>query len=126
MSRRPLRNYLRSWRMRWALSQKQLAHLLGFQTCAHLSKYEHDQRLPSLRSALACEIIFGVPVSTLFEGLHADVEEEVMRRANALFERVGLRTDAAGSRQRELLMAMLARAPDHTTPQPTCHTPTPT
>src|SRR3546814_47382 len=43
MARRPLRNYLRTWRMRWALSPKQLAHLLGFQTCAHLSKYEHAQ-----------------------------------------------------------------------------------
>src|SRR3546814_8175736 len=116
MARRPLRNYLRTWRMRWALSQKQLAHLLGFQTCAHLSKYEHDQRLPSLRSALACELIFGVPVSTLFEGLHAEVEEEVMRRANAPFERVELRTDAAGTRKRKLLMAVLFRATDKSNP----------
>lgn len=116
MARRPLRNYLRTWRKRWALSQKQLALLLGFQTCTHLSKYEHDQRLPSLRSALACEIIFGVPVSTLFEGLHAEVEEEVMRRAYALYERVELRTDAAGVRKRELLKAMLARATDQSNP----------
>jgi transcriptional regulator with XRE-family HTH domain len=116
MARRPLRNYLRTHRKGWALSQKQLAGLLGFRFPTHLSKYELDQRLPSLRTALACEIVFGVPVSVLFEGLRAEVEEDVMRRANALFEGIEHRTDPAGKRKRELLMAMLARVTDKSNP----------
>lgn len=116
MARRPLRNYLRTHRKSWAFSQKQLASLLGFRFPTHLSKYERDQRLPSLRIALACEVIFGVPVSALFKGLHAEVEEDVMRRATALFESLEHRTDPAGQRKRELLVAMLARATDQSNP----------
>lgn len=116
MARRPLRNYLRTHRKSWALSQKQLAGLLGFRFPTPLGKYERDQRLPSLRVAIACEVVFGIPVSVLFEGIRAEVEEDVMRRANMLFESVEHRTDLAGMRKRELLMAMLARATDQSKP----------
>jgi transcriptional regulator with XRE-family HTH domain len=110
MAARPLPNYLRTHRKRWALSQKQFAELLGFDAHQHLSKYELNERLPGLKTALACEIIFGVPVKTLFAGLHREIEEEVMRRAHALYQRVEHADDPKGIRHHDLVMDMLARA----------------
>ena len=108
MARKPLPNYLRTQRKRWALSQTQLSLLLGYQGC--VGKYEANTRLPSLRTALACEVIFGVPVGQIYAGIYSDVEEEVMRRAYALYETVENRTDPAGKRKCQLLREMLARA----------------
>lgn len=110
MARRHLRNYLRTHRKRWALSQKQLSDLLGIPDGNPLSRYESDKRLPNLKTALACEAIFGIPASVLFAGLYDEVEEDVMRRAKELFEDVEHRRGAVGERNRALLMDMLARA----------------
>lgn len=112
MAARPLPNYLRTHRKRWALSQKQLVHLLGFETCSPVSKYERNLTLPSLKTALACELVFGEPARALFPGAYREVEEEVMRRALVLYERVEHRSDLKGLRQHELIMDMLARATD--------------
>lgn len=116
MAQRPLRNYLRSHRRRWALSQEQLSVLLGFRSAAQLSKFERNERLPNLKTALAFEIIFGVPLGDICEGLRAEVEEEVMRRAYALYERLEHQEDPTSLRNRELLMEMLARATNKPNP----------
>jgi len=122
MAASPLPNYLRTHRKRWALSQKQLVHLLGFGTCSPVSKYERNLVLPSLKTVLAYEIIFGEPARALFPGEHLAVEEAVMRRALVLYERLEHRTDLAGMRQHELVLAMLARTTDQPKHAPTCTT----
>src|SRR3546814_11599692 len=75
MARRPLTNYLRTCPMRWPISQKQLAPLLRFQTCAHLRQYDHDQRLPSPPSATALEIPYVAPAPTPSDGPHPEAQQ---------------------------------------------------
>ena len=79
-----LPNYLRSNRKRLALSQEEVAFLLGSQSGAKVSRYEQFAREPSLETALACEMIFQRSASELFGGLYQKVEAEVAARATTL------------------------------------------
>lgn len=82
-----LPNYLRSSRKRLALSQGEVAFLLGTHSGAQMSRYERFMREPSLETALALEVILRRPASELFGGLYQKVREEVTARAKALAER---------------------------------------
>jgi transcriptional regulator with XRE-family HTH domain len=79
-----LLNYLVSNRKRLALSQKEVAFLLGNKGGAKVSRYERFDREPSLETALALEVIFQRSTSELFSGLYQKVEHEVMERAKTL------------------------------------------
>lgn len=87
MSSSQLPNYLRSHRKRLALSQEEVAYLLGVQSGAKVSRYEQFARQPSLETAFAFEVIFQRSASELFGGLYQKVEREVTARAKVLAER---------------------------------------
>ena len=80
-------NYLRSHRKRLALSQEEVAFLLGTQSGASVSRYEQFARVPSLETALAFEAIFQKPASELFGGLYQKVQQEVVARAQSLMHK---------------------------------------
>lgn len=83
-----LPNYLRSNRKRLALSQEEVAFLLGTQNAAHACRYERFTRSPSLETALAFEAIFQRSASELFDGLYKKVERQVAARAKALINKM--------------------------------------
>jgi transcriptional regulator with XRE-family HTH domain len=83
-----LPNYLRSNRKRLALTQDEVAFLLGTQSGAKACRYERFSREPNLRTALAYEAIFQRPVSELFGGMYQTIEQQVVARANTLKQRV--------------------------------------
>lgn len=91
MSSTPLPNYLRSNRKRLALSQDEVAFLLGAQSGAKVCRYERFVREPSLATALAYEAIFQRPASELFGGLYQKIEREVAARAKTLASRAASR-----------------------------------
>src|ERR1039457_6727515 len=91
-----LPNYLRANRKRLALSQDEVAFLLGTQNGAKVCRYERFVREPSLATALAYEAIFKRLVSELFPGLYQKVEQEVAARAKPL----AAKTDHLKSSQR--------------------------
>src|SRR5437773_12280649 len=95
MSSPQLPNYLRANRKRLALSQDEVAFLLGTQSGAKVCRYERFVREPSLETALAYEVIFKRSVSELFGGLYQKAEGEVAERAKALADRA----DRGKSRQ---------------------------
>ena len=82
-----LPNHLRANRKRLALSQDEVAFLLGTENGAKVCRYEQFVRMPSLETALACEAIFKRSVSELFPGLYQKVEQKVAARAKTLVER---------------------------------------
>jgi transcriptional regulator with XRE-family HTH domain len=96
MSSPQLPNHLRANRKRLALSQNEVAFLLGTQNGAKVCRYERFVREPSLGTALAYEAIFKRTVSELFPGLYQKVEREVAARAKAL----AARTDRRKSNRR--------------------------
>jgi transcriptional regulator with XRE-family HTH domain len=100
-----LPNYLRANRKRLALSQDEVAFLLGTENGAKVCRYERFVRVPSLETALACEVIFKRSVSELFPGLYQKVEREVAARAKALAEKTGRRkSKGQAARKREALL----------------------
>ena len=79
-----LENYLRTYRKRSGLTQREVAFLLGSRNGAQLSRYEKQRRLPPLRTALAFEAIFKIPLAELFAGLRESVRRETSERIEKL------------------------------------------
>src|SRR3989442_840206 len=100
MATHKLENYLRTYRKRSGLSQREVAFLVGCRNGAQVSRYEKRRRLPPLRTALACEAAFGVPVSELFAGLREAAGKAVGERLLALKSK--LETGAAQGRDARL------------------------
>ena len=84
MATQKLENYLRTYRKRSGLTQREVAFLLGCRNGAQVSRYENRRRLPPLKTALACEAVFGVPVSELFGGVRESVNQNIGVRLSAL------------------------------------------
>ena len=82
-----LSNYLFPNRQRLALSQDEMAFLLGIQDGATVCRYEAFDRNPSLETALAYEAICRRSLSELFPGLYQKIEQHVAARAKTLLDR---------------------------------------
>ena len=102
MPRRQPKNYLRTLRLKWGLTQPELGTLLGV-TKSAISKYENNTRRVPVDCLIACEIIFGVGPANLLVALRTKVEDALGRRALALYNRIEGRTDAASLKKLILL-----------------------
>ena len=80
MATHKLENYLRTYRRRSGLTQRELAFLLGWETETQVSRYEKRHRLPPLATALACEEVFGVPAAELFAGVRESAVKTMRKR----------------------------------------------
>jgi transcriptional regulator with XRE-family HTH domain len=99
MATRRLPNYLRTYRKHSGLSQSEVSFLLRLKDKSELSRYETNARQPSLRTALACQEVYGKPVSELFAGLSDSVARDSrnrMRRLQARLQASGYQS--AGNR----------------------------
>jgi transcriptional regulator with XRE-family HTH domain len=79
-----LPNYLLAHRKRSALSQDDVAYLLGKRGGEKVSRYERFSREPKLETILAYEAIFQKPASQLFAGQYRKIERRVAERAKVL------------------------------------------
>ena len=82
-----LPNYLRTNRKQMALSQEEVAFLLGVKGMdkgGKVSRDENHVRIPTLETALAYEAIYGKPIRELFAGLYEHIAEDVSSRAKIL------------------------------------------
>lgn len=79
-----LDNYLRTYRRRHRFSQDEVAFLLGAQSGTKVSRYEQGMREPTLETALAYEVVLGMPLKELFAGKVERIEHTVSLRARDL------------------------------------------
>jgi transcriptional regulator with XRE-family HTH domain len=103
---RKLPHYLRHHRKRLGLLQSDVAFLLGVATGTKVSRYERYARTPTLKTALACEAIFGVPASELFAGIYEKAERCVLTHAKVIIVRIRKRPVG---KEHQLRRAWLAR-----------------
>jgi transcriptional regulator with XRE-family HTH domain len=96
-----LQNYLRTYRRKSGLTQNEVAFLLGRNGGALLSRYEKLRRLPPLRTALAFEAIFKIPLSELFAGVRESVDQETAARIEKL--KVDLEANSDSKRQNRFI-----------------------
>ena len=84
MSPQPLQNYLRTFRRRFGLSQKEMAALLGGKSGTKISRYESFGRLPNVNAIWAYEVIFNEAACELFAGRYTEVRTAVRSHAQTL------------------------------------------
>ena len=104
-----LSNYLRTHRKRLALSQEEVAFLLGVKGMDKGIKVCRDESLarePSLQTALAYEAIYSKPVRELFAGLYEQIEREVAERAKVLSYR---KDQKPNPKKRTLLASLMSK-----------------
>ena len=89
MKSQSLGNYLRTHRKRAGLSQRELGLILGYGHQGPVSRHERLVSTPPLAIALCYEVIFRVPVSDLFSGLHGHVTQVIESKLAALEEQLG-------------------------------------
>jgi DNA-binding XRE family transcriptional regulator len=88
MLSKKLPNYIRTHRKRTHLTQDEVAFLLGAKTSAHVCRHERLEQSPNLQTLLTYEILFRTPVRNLFEGVHQDVEQKLLRRIRLLIQKL--------------------------------------
>ena len=108
-ARRPI-HYLRSHRLRWGLSQEELAYLLGWDRPDVISRIEKKKRHPTLPLAMACFILFGTPAPLLFPDMAASIEALVMARVWEMYEAIQGDPSRRTKKKIELLEDAIARA----------------
>lgn len=75
-----LQNYIRTYRRKAGLTQREVAFLAGVRNSAQVSRYEKCRRLPPLRTAFALEAILKIPLATLFAGIRDSVDHNTAER----------------------------------------------
>ena len=88
-----LNNYLRTKRKHSGLSQSEVSFLVRLKNKSELSRYERNVRAPTLRTALACQELYGVAVSDLFAGLSDSVASDTRSRMKRLQARLQAKVD---------------------------------
>jgi DNA-binding XRE family transcriptional regulator len=101
-----LPNYLRAHRKRLALSQGEVAYLVGSHGGAKVCRDEKFVRQPSLETALAYAALYQVPVEELFGGLYRRMEQEVATRAKVMTYRKEGKTNERTRHKRKKLEAV--------------------
>jgi DNA-binding XRE family transcriptional regulator len=84
MASRRLPNHLLKYRKRSALSQAEVAYLLGAKGGAKVCRYEKFLRQPNLETVLAYLVIFRCHVAEVFPGLMEKAQTVVRARAKRL------------------------------------------
>lgn len=105
-----IHSYLRTHRRKWALTQKELAFLLGHKSPTHISRLEQGKRAPSKEVVIACEVLFGLSPRSCFPKSYAEVEGAVLARAATLYKQLDENTKQVSMRKKEFLSAALKRA----------------
>ena len=108
-ARQPI-NYLRSYRLRWGLSQVELADLLGWNRPDVISRIEKKQRPPTLALAMACFILFDTPAAQIFPDMAAGIEALVMARIQEMYEKVQGNPSRKTKKKIELFESAIERA----------------
>lgn len=84
MESSPTTSYLRTYRRRSGLSQRELADVLGLITEKRVSEHERSITVPLFLTAISYEIVFNVPISKLLPGIYETVRGNVESRLTEL------------------------------------------
>lgn len=72
--------------------QKQIAKLLG-RSVPQISRYETEQRVPSLKTALKLSIIYKLPIRLLFQDYYDECRREINSRVKSFKRQAKMNLD---------------------------------
>ena len=84
----PFSIYLRTYRKKFGLTQREAAFLVGMETGQIVSRHESKLRIPGLKTAIAYQTVFDVPLRALLPELYREVEKVVLQRAHQLRDKL--------------------------------------
>ena len=84
MAARKLQHYIKTYRKRTGLTQKELGYLIGHGDGTKVSRIERCRRSIALEEALALHVIFRIPLRELFAGYFEQVEQKTIDRIGLL------------------------------------------
>src|SRR5579863_960577 len=96
-------------RARSALTQRDVAQLLGLSAGSAVSRIERSNRIPQTPTFLACSMVFGIGVAELFPSLYQEIEERVATAAKALYDEIEGKNDRDSQLKRAFLEDLLTR-----------------
>ena len=110
MKKSPIAPYLRALRRRSALSQEDVAFLLGAFTGTRVSRHETGASTPPLEVVLAYEVIFGTAVADIYEDELGRIAKCIRKRAQTLHESLAhRRKDPLRNEKRAVLEKIIQR-----------------
>jgi hypothetical protein len=104
-----IKSYVRPFRRRWALTQKELGFLIGGKSGTLVCRIEVATRIPSFAVGFAFAVIFDTPIVDLFPVFNAETQEALLRRATELYEELQGNPSQANRTKLDFLEALLAR-----------------
>jgi transcriptional regulator with XRE-family HTH domain len=104
-----LKSYLRPFRRRHGLTQRELAFLIGAKGGTVVSRIERLKRSPSFAWICACALVFGTRALDLFPGLFLEIRESLRHRANELYEELQGNPSKTTRAKLDFLEEVLAR-----------------
>jgi transcriptional regulator with XRE-family HTH domain len=100
---------LRIWRRRAAFKQKEIGKLVGLRQ-NQISRLESHTRGPSLRVAIATEVLTGISMRNLFPQVFEDVEAETLSRVNDMLSDIAHQKHEKGTAKKRYLARALDNA----------------
>ena len=85
-------NYLFTHRKQSGLYLREVGKLIDYRNCGQISRHERSKAIPPLRTAFAYEVMFRVPLSQIFVGLYASIEEDIEDKLSELEAELGNRS----------------------------------
>lgn len=85
---RKLKNYLRTYRLKSGLTQRDVAFLLSLDSSSTISRIEKNNRTPTATILLGYCTIFNAQPGDIAPGLLLDIETAVENRADVLKKRL--------------------------------------
>jgi len=79
-----LPNYVRTYRKKAGLSQRELGLVLGYLDDGQVARHETFDTVPPLEVALRYEAAFHIPVSQIFGGLYESAQASVRKQMTGL------------------------------------------
>ncbi|HZS56798.1 MAG TPA: helix-turn-helix transcriptional regulator [Bryobacteraceae bacterium] len=105
-----LKIYMRANRLKWGITQAELAYLLGLKTGSVVSRIERVKRQPGVMVVLACQVIFGTMPIELLPGHFSDIEDAVMRRVHEMDKKFKSKSSPKNKAKQLLLKDIVERA----------------
>lgn len=93
-------NYLRTHRLKTALSQDEVADLVGLENGGNVSRHEQGIRTPELARILAYEVLYGTSAGELFREELQRHQVEIRRRAKKLHKELSKKPATAFNKRK--------------------------
>jgi transcriptional regulator with XRE-family HTH domain len=97
---RTFKNYLRTYRKRVGLSQRQLAAVLGLKSSTRISEMELGKGLPNARECIVFRLLFKRPIEEMWPGIRAHAESKTLQKLWQLLAQLE-QANSCSNRKRE-------------------------